>query len=146
MNKNTLPATLIARSPHGKCSVAWGLASACARNAASALANAPDEVRGLAAMRRATLPRGGRPRGSRSTAGAGAGAAQAQAQAQAQARHRLRRSSGVARGQGGLELGDPLACAGELVAQPQDDRDAGPVDLELAQGLGGQHAVDVDPD
>src|SRR3954470_18822245 len=43
MNRNTLPLTLIARSPHGKCSVASGLAMACARSSAS-IASSPDSL------------------------------------------------------------------------------------------------------
>src|SRR5678815_3955216 len=44
MNRNTLPLTLIARSPHGKCSVASGLAMACSRSRASAASRpAPDD-------------------------------------------------------------------------------------------------------
>jgi hypothetical protein len=47
---------------------------------------------------------------------------------------------------GGLELGDPAARGGELGAQPEDDRDAGPVDVELAQRARREHAVEVDGD
>src|SRR4051812_43707471 len=59
MNRKTLPLTLIARSPHGKCSVAAGFASAWRRRRVSA-ARAPGLRRGLATMARTYHPGGGR--------------------------------------------------------------------------------------
>src|SRR5450755_2665168 len=46
-----------------------------------------------------------------------------------------------------FELGDPATCCNQVIAHAQDDLDAGPIDLELAQQRAReQHAIDIDHD